>query len=293
MHNPPMSSCLILESGLLRCEIAPTLGGCIAGLWHGPQELLRSTPAAQLQSVRVAGSYPLLPYSNRIGQGRFIWSGKTYSLVPNFAPEPHAIHGVGWERAWTVESASATQAVLGYLHQADGAWPFAFEARQTITLDAQALQLQLSITNRASEPAPAGLGWHPYFAKSAQTHIQFEAAARWDMGADMLPTQRRAHPGLAGDCSSLDVDHCFEGWSGKLLLTEGGLRLRLQSDLSCLVVYTTPQRDSIALEPVSHVNNALQLAQQDGESLESLGLRSLQPGQTLSAHMSITVEAQP
>jgi aldose 1-epimerase len=148
----------------------------------------------------------------------------------------------------------------------------------------------MEITNRAGEAAPAGLGWHPYFAKSAATRIQFASQGRWEMGADNLPTLRLVHAGLDTDCTSLDVDHCFDGWNGSLQLTEGGLRVGVTSDLDCLVVFTTPERDSIAIEPVSHVNNALALARQTGVTPESLGLRVLQPGETFTAHMRIQVE---
>lgn len=285
-----MTPFITLQSGALRCELRPDLGGCVAGLWRGAQQVLRSTAAAELQSVQLAASYPLLPYSNRIGQRRLHWGGQDYVLPQNFAPEPHTIHGVGWERAWVMDQASITHAVLSYCHHADLAWPFAFDSQQTIYLSEDALELQMAITNRAAEAAPVGLGWHPYFAKSAQTRIQFEAKARWDMGVDKLPTARRAHPGLEGDCSSLDVDHCFDGWSGSLLLQEDGLRLRLTSDLDCLVVFTTPARDSIAIEPVSHVNNALALVRQGGHTPQALGLRVLQPGETFAAHMRLQIE---
>ncbi len=284
----PMTHPLSLTSGALRCELLPEMGGCIAGLWWGQQQVLRSTPGAELQSVRVAASYPLVPYSNRIAQCKLHWAGKDYTLPANFEPEPHAIHGLGWERPWAVQAFSANHALLSYRHLADASWPFAFDSLQTITLQDDALELQLSITNRAAVAAPAGLGWHPYFAKSAQTQIRFAATGRWDMDADNLPTQLLPHTGLDGDCTSLDVDHCFEGWSGSLQLEEGGLRIQLTSDLNRLVVYTTPQRDSIAIEPVSHANNAL--AQQNGMTPESLGMRVLQPGETFTAHMRIQVQ---
>ena len=289
MHNSAMTS-LLLENGALRCELRPDLGGCIAGLWRGQQPVLQSTPAAELASVRVSGSYPLLPYSNRIGYCKLDWAGQDYVLPQNFAPEPHTIHGVAWERAWQVEDASASHAVLVYQHLADASWPFAFDGRQTILLSHNALELHMSITNRAAEPAPAGLGWHPYFAKSPQTLIQFAGTGRWEMGADKLPTQRQPSTGLDTDCTSLDVDNCFDGWTGALQLTEGGLRLQVSSDLDCLVVFTTPGRDSIAIEPVSHVNNALSLAQQTGQSPQSLGLRVLQTGESFSATMRIQME---
>ncbi len=284
-----MTSPITLQNAHLRCELRPDLGGCIAGLWFGQQPVLHSTPAAQLRDVRVAGSYPLIPYSNRIGYRKLHWAGQEYELPQNFAPEPHSIHGVGWERAWQVEAVSATQAVLCYRHEADASWPFPFAARQTLTLSAHALELQMAITNCAHGAAPAGLGWHPYFAKSAATRIRFAAAGRWEMGNDQLPTRRLANPGLDTDCTRLDVDHCFDGWNGSVQLTQGGLRLQVTSDLDCLVVFTTPGRDSIAIEPVSHVNNALALAY-TGVAPESLGLRVLQPGETFAANMRIQVE---
>jgi aldose 1-epimerase len=285
-----MTSAISLLSGALRCELNPALGGCVAGLWFGDQQVLRSTPAAELQSVRVSGSYPLVPYSNRIGYRKLHWAGRDYELPQNFAPEPHTIHGVGWERGWVVEESNDTHAVLVYRHSADASWPFAFDSSQTFSLSGDTLEMQMSITNRAAVAAPAGLGWHPYFAKSAESQLQFAAASRWEMGEDKLPTHRLANTGLDTDCKSLEVDHCFDGWSGSLRLTEAGLRITVTSDLNCLVVFTTPVRDSIALEPVSHVNNALALTQQTGQSAESLGVRVLQPGETFTASMRIQVE---
>jgi len=105
-----------------------------------------------------------------------------------------------------------------------------------------------------------------------------------------LPTQALAHSGLDTDCSDLDVDHCFEGWTGALQLKHGSLHVEVSSDQSRLVVYTTPARDSIAIEPVSHVNNALALAQRGEATLEALGMQVLQPGQSMSATMCIHVE---
>jgi aldose 1-epimerase len=75
-----------------------------------------------------------------------------------------------------------------------------------------------------------------------------------------------------------------------LQLEEGGLRIHLSSGLDRLVVFTTPERDHIAIEPVSHANNALALAQQTGVAPQALGLRVLQPGETLVAAMRIQVE---
>ena len=284
-----MTSTLTLSHGALRCELLPSLGGSIAGLWLGQQQVLCPDAPPWANALQSA-SYPLLPYSNRVGYRRLHWAGQDYSLAENFPAEPHTIHGVGWQHAWTVEEAGPARAVLACQHQGDASWPFAFAARQTIALSERTLELHMSITNRAAVAAPAGLGWHPYFAKDAQSHIRFAASGRWEMASDKLPSVRLAHAGLDTDCRTLDVDHCFDGWQGRLQLRIGQLRVQLSSDLDCLVVYTRPELDRIAVEPVSHVNNALALAQQSGQSPQALGLRVLKPGETFGATMRIALE---
>ena len=57
-----------MRAGRLRCELHPGLGGAIAGLWWGDEPVLRSMPAAQVSSAGSAAAWPLVPFSNRIGQ---------------------------------------------------------------------------------------------------------------------------------------------------------------------------------------------------------------------------------
>jgi aldose 1-epimerase len=282
-------SVIRLEAAGLVCEVAPQLGGCIAGLWLDGIPVLRSTPAAQLTSARQSGSYPLVPFSNRIAQASLVWQGTQHPLVRNNGAEPHAIHGVGWQRPWEVLEDDGSFAMLSYEHPADPSWPFAFDSSQTLRLKGNALEMTLSVTNQSNLPAPAGLGWHPYFVKRDSTHLAFHATGRWEMGGDKLPTARNASAGLDTPCAFLDVDHCFDGWSGAAQLRDELLRIRVSSSLSRLVVFTNGTRDFVAIEPVSHVNNAINMAQA-GADAAALGLVTLQPGESMSAQMSIEVE---
>ena len=237
-----------LRAGRLRCELHPVLGGSVAGLWMGDAPVLRSTPAAQLASARQAGSYPLVPFSNRIGQASLVWQGTRHPLVRNNGDEPHAIHGIGWQRAWTVLEADERMAMLCHEHRADAGWPFAFDCSHTYRLREGALECTLALTNQSAEPAPAGLGWHPWFPKRPGSRIAFAAAGRWDMGSDKLPTVRQSTNGLDADCAALDVDQCFDGWDGVAHLRDDALRVRVRSDLARLVVFTQPTREHIAIE---------------------------------------------
>jgi aldose 1-epimerase len=281
---------LQLQAGPMVCELEPRLGGCIAGLWLGGVPVLRSTAASQLASARQAGSYPLVPFSNRIAQASLQWQGTQHPLVLNNAPEPHAIHGVGWQRPWEVLDSDDHYALLSYEHRSDPGWPFAFDSSQTFRVTGNSLEMTLSLTNQSREHAPAGLGWHPFFVKRAGSHIAFEASGRWEMGSDKLPTRRVGAQGIDADCADLDVDHCYDGWNGVVQLTDELLRTRLSSNLSRLVVFTNTARDSVAIEPVSHINNAVSLVHAGADAAE-LGLAVLQPGESISAQMTIEVES--
>lgn len=281
---------LHLRDGDLRCDVRPDLGACIAGLWLGDVPVLRSTPGDDLHTVRLSGSFPLVPFSNRIGHATLRWQGTGHPLVQNVATEPHAIHGVGWMRPWEVLEHNERFVMLAHEHRADAAWPFAYDASQTLQLRDGALDLTLSITNQSRQAAPVGLGWHPYFVKRPGSHVAFTATGRWEMGPDKLPTERRPSPGLDTDCATLDVDHCFDGWTGEVRLSDEALRVQVSANLSRLVVFTNATRDFVAIEPVSHVNNAVNL-QAQGVAADTLGLRVLAPGETFNAQMRIAVQA--
>lgn len=285
-----MTPRLTLAQGKFRCDIEPDLGACIAGLWFDGEAVLRSSLPGQIATARESGSYPLVPFSNRIGQATLTWNGTSHPLVKNFANEPHAIHGVGWQRPWEVLEASDSFAMLAYQHKPDAAWPFAFDTSQAFRLTGRELEVTLSITNQSKTATPVGLGWHPYFVKRAGSQVAFSATGRWEMDAAKLPTHRSASKGISADCAILDVDHCFDGWSGELHLRDEKFHTRVSSTLRHLVVYTNTAQTCIAIEPVSHVNNAIELMARKVASADELGVRVLQPGESMSAEMTIHVE---
>ena len=64
----------------------------------------------------------------------------------------------------------------------------------------------------------------------------------------------------------------------------------MKSNLQRLVVYTHPGIDSIAVEPVSHVNNALNLMASTPDAQHAYGVTVLEPGESISAYMSTMIE---
>jgi aldose 1-epimerase len=274
---------IVITSSNLSASVRPDLGACIEGLWFQGVPVLRSSAPGTLANVRLSACYPLLPYSNRIANAQLLWNGTSHPLLINNPPEAHAIHGLGWQKSWQVVEAHSSSATLTLKHLPDAAWPFAFDASQTFLVTDNTLEVSLRITSRSPTTAPVGLGWHPYFTKRADSRVAFAATGMWGMGVDKLPTQRIDSMGLNRDCAQLSIDNCFDGWAGDAVVHDSQLTTRLESDLRRLVVYTEPSKEFIAIEPVSHVNNAMN---QMGKHQE-LGIVALAAGQSWQASMRI------
>jgi aldose 1-epimerase len=291
-----------LRAGAARALIAPETGAALAALEHGGVPVLRPTAddAVSAGRVRDFACYPLVPYSNRIAGATLHWDGVAHALARNFGDHPHAIHGNGWQRAWHVVHRDTRQIELELTHQPTGAhaseWPFAYRALQRYTLDADALEVALTLANTDTRSAPAGLGWHPYFPRDAQTTLQFSARGAWLTDDTRLPTAHVALP-LAWDfavpraISDTVLDNVFTSWQppARLRQPQAGLAVTVNADRACafLVVYVPPARDFLAVEPVTHMTDAFNRAS-SGET--DTGTRRLAPGETFSCTMRLGFE---
>lgn len=276
---------LELCAGALRLALRPDLGGSIAGLWCDTLPVLRSTEAQALPGPRASGCFPLVPYSNRLGYRRFRWKGVDHTTRPNFEGSPHSLHGTGWLRRWEVAAAGEAETTLRLRHAGDADWPFAFEARQRFSLSPTGLHVQMVVDNLAEIEQPIGLGWHPYFPKRARSRLHVECDGRWESDPTLLPVRRVACAGIDADVRHLDYDHGFDGWRGAARIRDEAMSLVLRSSLDRLVVFTPPQRDYFCVEPVSHVTNAIHMADPVRH-----GLRIVPPGASTEAWMTLDVD---
>ena len=139
-------------------------------------------------------------------------------------------------------------------------------------------------TNTADVAQPAGLGWHPYFPKRSRSRLHIDLANRWDSDATQLPVRKVAQPGIDADVAHLMFDNCFDGWTGPARIRDEKFSLQLTSDMTHLVVFTPQDRDYFCVEPVSHVSNAIHMADPAAH-----GLVTVPPGERIDATMTLTV----
>lgn len=285
-----------LRHGAYELEVCPAIGGCITVFRHDERDLMRPAGATFLADAdpREAGSFPLVPFSNRIADGRFGFDGRSYALAPNLAPEPHAIHGYGWQHPWQIETAGESDLTLTLDHRIAGT-PLDYRAQQTFALGEHGLELTIELTNRGEGPMPAGIGCHPYFVRGAATTLEARLDHVWLADARKLPTRPVALPpgwdlAAAPRVADLELDNCFGGWDGaaRIRWPELGLTLAVAADpvFGHLVVYVPAGRDHFCVEPVSHVNDGFNLLER---GVAGTGVRVLAPGERLAGSVRFGV----
>jgi aldose 1-epimerase len=255
---------LSLRAGRLAVELAPQAGGSIARFRCDDVDLMRPMTAEAMASGRGNDSacYPLLPFSNRIANGRLVFEGEEHTLEPNWPGVRHPMHGEGWARAWDVAHHDGRAAELVHEHDGSKGWPFRYRAQLSFRLDEVGLGVTMAIENLERRAAPAGMGLHPFFTRDADSELNFRAAAVWLGDEEVLPTKRVAVPAEWDYSRSRKVepglDNCFEDWDGRASITWPGCGLRLELEASApfrhAVVYIPADRPYFCVEPVSHVN---------------------------------------
>lgn len=284
-----------LVAGVLRLTISPSIGGAISAFeWIGdrvPLPILRKCNSP-LEKVLDAGSFPLVPYVNRIRDGRFSFREREVILQPNMAGDPSPLHGQGWLNPWTVESQDKTGAVLVYRHEA-GEWPWSYEARQTFALDDHGLSLRLTCRNASTGPMPCGLGQHPYFNCGPQTRIDTHVDCAWTIDDKVLPVEKVVAEGRYDlkerfVCGQ-GLDNGFGGWGGEARMNdpEWPYDVRLTSaQANFFQIYSPAEGGVFVAEPVTHANAALNAPE---DEWPDLGMRVLAPGEEMAMDMRLEV----
>jgi aldose 1-epimerase len=248
-----------------------------------------------LENVLDAASFPLVPYVNRIRDGRFDFRGREVRLAPNMPGDPSPLHGQGWLGAWQVEETSGSTAALSFHHSA-GEWPWDYEARQEFSLDDGGLTLRITCTNTSAEPMPCGLGQHPYFPCGPEARLDTRVTDAWTIDDNVLPVEKVPAEGRYDLRDRLacgqGLDNGWGGWGGSARMTdpEWPYDLEMSSpDAKFFQLYSPASGGIFVAEPVSHANAALNAPEAEWPEL---GMRVLEPGESMSLAMRIEVIAK-
>jgi aldose 1-epimerase len=131
----------------------------------------------------------LIPWPNRLGQGRYSFDGTERQLDLSEPARGNAIHGLMRWRNWSALEHEAERVVMGArLHPQPG-YPFALNLSVEYALTAQGLSVACTAANVGDSPCPYGFGQHPYlspghdfalddctFQLTATSYIELDAA---------------------------------------------------------------------------------------------------------------------
>lgn len=247
---------------------------------------------------------PLIPWPNRLADGRYSFDGVDYQLALTEPEKHNAIHGLLRWRNWAAADHETDRVtVRTLLHPLPG-WPSALDVSVGYSLSEAGLAVETRATNVGDRPCPFGAGQHPYLSAGGglvdDCTLQLRAATRIVTDPDRgMPVGSEPVGGTSFDFGTrrrlgdLHVDHAFtdlerddDGLARVALGRPDGATVELWADpaYSVIQLYTgdtlAPPRRRLALaaEPMTCPPNALQ----SGE-----GIVRLQPGEAHVSHWGV------
>ncbi|HSW16555.1 MAG TPA: aldose 1-epimerase [Ramlibacter sp.] len=297
-----------LAQGELRAEIAPEVGGAIAAFWsdHAGRRVDWLRPATEQalasRDPLSMGSFPLVPFCDRIRDGRASFEGREIHFPLNHPHEDsaHPLHGMGWLLPWMVLDAGPTHAELALDMQASLAWPWSWSARQRFELTDQGLQVDMRIVNQDDVAMPAGIGHHPCFPHTPGTRLAASMAAIWTADHDQMPVALeegglvdRLRDGVT--LAELDLGNNFVGWGHEARIdwpadSQGPARhllMKADAPLDYFALSSPRGFDHFCAAPVSQCADWLNLLPSYGPG--PLGGARVAAGAFLAARFSLHV----
>ncbi len=104
----------------------------------------------------------LLPWPNRIADGRYSFGGREMQLPVNESRTGCAIHGLTRALQWALVDAAVDTATLSLDLWPSTGYPFALSLAITYALTSHGLTVQTTARNTGDDPCPYGAGAHPY-----------------------------------------------------------------------------------------------------------------------------------
>lgn len=247
----------------------------------------------------------LVPWPNRIADGRYSWGGTDLQLPLTEVPKRNAIHGLVRWQGWQLADRDDASVSLTTTVWPTPGYPFLLAVSATYRLDDEGLSVELRSRNDGADAAPYGVGQHPYLATRAARadDVTLTVPARTRMLVD-----DRSNPAGQEDVAGTQYDFRTPRRIGELVLDTaftdllpdedgwvrvrlddpdgGGVELRAGPATRWLQAFTgdtlapARRRTAVAVEPMSGPPGAfasgadLVTLEPGGEHLLAWGLRA-------------------
>jgi aldose 1-epimerase len=245
---------------------------------------------------------PLMPWPNRLRDGRYEWEGETLQLPLSDAELGHAIHGLVLWRNWQILVWEPSRVTFGLrLYPMEG-YPFTLGLTVEYELSDAGLRVSTRAENLGARACPYGAGFHPYLTLGGPIDgARLTLPAERILIADerLIPVSSEPVAGTqydfraAREIGPLVLDACFHELARD---ADGRSRVSLDNPAAnvtlwmgdaygYVMLYTGDtlgvaerRRRALAVEPMTCAPNAF---------VSGEGLLRLEPGQTHTAEWGI------
>ena len=216
----------------------------------------------------------LLPFPNRLKNGKYTFEGGTYQFPINDDLFNTAIHGFFYGRKMVVEEKltdNQTASVTlknSYSGEYDY-FPFYFDTYLKYTIsESEGFICNTRIVNTGDNPMPIGIGWHPYLTfgeKADDLFLKIPDGEYNQLDKQMIPTgetyrEERFRTSEKINNYNFNTGLKLEQQTGKVFTEifspEKDARINFWQEsgdgkFAYLQLYIPPSRDSIAIEPMT------------------------------------------
>ena len=164
---------------------------------------------------------PLVPWPNRLHEGRYSFDGEEHRLPVDEPARPNAIHGLARSVSWTPADVAEDRVTMSVTLWPRHGWPFTLSVSVEYALGPAGLVVTTVAEGTGAGALPYACGHHPYLTVGTGTvdgaELHLPAQTWLPTDDDQIPTGREEvagtpldfrSPALIGD---VQVDHAFTG----------------------------------------------------------------------------------
>jgi aldose 1-epimerase len=191
----------------------------------------------------------LVPWPNRVQDGKWSWHGTELQLALTEPEQHNAIHGLVRWMPWSALARDESSVTVACTSYPQPGYPWTIEVRNAWSLTAEGLSVETTIANLSDTAAPVAAGFHPYLTVGTATIddavLTVPGETRLLTGAQQIPTGREPVAGTSYDfreprpLRDLKIDHTYTDLRRD---ADGRCRLRLATpDGSAQVTFWTDE----------------------------------------------------
>ncbi len=238
MSMPPSGEQIELRAGEHRVVIVE-VGGGLREYTYAGRPVLDGYGEDEMCSA--GRGQMLLPWPNRLRDGRYEWEGRKLQLALTEPDKRNAIHGLARWSNWVPAEREERRVVMRLTLHPQTGYPFALSLEIEYSVDEHGLTVETRALNVGAEPCPFGAGAHPYLTVGAGPVDEWVLRAP---GATWMETDERQIPTASKPVDGTEYDFRSARTIGSLELDTGYGELARDADGLARVTVEEPEGEA-------------------------------------------------